>query len=109
MENTAIILTIVLMALVTVLPRILPVWILSGVKYPKPLVLWLKYVPITVLSALLAPELFLRHSKFDLSFDNLFFWVAIPTFAVAAFTKNFFATIIFGMGILALTRLIFGL
>jgi len=94
------------MALVTVLPRILPVWILAGIKFPKPVVIWLKYVPVAVLSALLAPELLLRHNQFDLSSSNHFFWISIPTFIVAIMTNNLFITIIFGMGTLALLRFI---
>lgn len=109
MDKTSILITIALMALVSFIPRILPVWILANRKFPKAMVIWLKYVPVAVLSALLAPELLLRSGHVNMSQNNLFFWISIPTIIVATLTKNLFITIIFGMGSLALVRLIFGL
>jgi len=106
MDEKTILLTIVLMAVVTVLPRVMPIWVLAGKKFPQVMILWLKYVPIAVLSAILAPELLLHNNQFDLSFSNLFFWISIPTFLIAILTKNLFATILVGMGGLALIRFI---
>lgn len=93
------------MALVTVLPRVLPIMVFSQAKYPRFLVVWLKYVPVAIISAMLGPELLLKNNRFDVSFANLFFWVAIPTFIVAIKTKNLLATILTGMGSLAVIRL----
>lgn len=101
-----ILMTIVLMALVTVLPRLLPVWLLAGRTLPPLVVTWLRYVPVAVLSALLVPDLLLREGRIDLSWSNLYFWVAFPTFLVAWKTRSLFATVITGMGILALIRLL---
>ena len=44
-------------ALVTAVPRVLPLVVLSRLRLPAWLVDWLGYVPIAVLSALLALEL----------------------------------------------------
>jgi branched-subunit amino acid transport protein len=44
-------------AAVTALPRVLPLVALSRVALPEGLTAWLRYVPIAVLSALLAIEL----------------------------------------------------
>ncbi len=101
-----ILMTIVLMALVTVLPRMLPVWLLAGRTLPPLVVTWLRYVPVAVLSALLVPDLLLREGQIDLSWSNLYFWVSLPTFLVAWKTRSLFATVITGMGILALIRLL---
>jgi len=101
-----ILMTIVLMALVTVLPRMLPVWLLAGRTLPPLVVTWLRYVPVAVLSALLVPDLLLREGRIDLSWSNLYFWVSLPTFLVAWKTRSLFATVITGMGVLALIRLL---
>lgn len=44
-------------ALVTALPRVLPLVVLSKLELPRWLADWLRYVPIAVLSALLALEI----------------------------------------------------
>lgn len=102
-----IIITIALMSVVTLIPRLMPAWILGNKTYPRRMVLWLKYIPVAVISSLLAPELFLRDQKFDISWSNQYFWVALPTFIVGLKTKNLFYTILTGMGSLAFLRYIF--
>lgn len=58
MEIRAEILGLVLAcALVTAIPRVLPLVALSRVQLPGWLLAWLRYVPVAVLSALLAIEL----------------------------------------------------
>lgn len=49
---------ILLMALVTYLPRVLPALFLSRVRLPRLLERWLASIPVAVLAALLAPALF---------------------------------------------------
>jgi branched-subunit amino acid transport protein len=105
MEEKLILWTILLMALVTVLPRLLPVWLLAGRDLPPLVVAWLRYVPVAVLAAMLAPELLLREGDVDLSWSNLYFWVSIPTLLVAWKTRSLFLTVITGMGGIALLRL----
>ena len=104
-KQTYILVTIIFMMLVTAIPRILPIAVFSKYKYPKALTTWLKFVPGAVLAAILAPEILLSQQKFDLSFHNLYFWVAIPTFLIGIRTRNLLFTIVFGMGALALIRL----
>ncbi|MDO8644099.1 MAG: AzlD domain-containing protein [bacterium] len=106
MEKELILLTIVLMSAVTVLPRVLPVWILARRNLPRPVMIWLSYIPCTVLSALLLPELVVRQETVDFSFSNLYFWIAIPAFGVGLKTRNLFYAIITGIGGLALVRLL---
>lgn len=96
---------IVLMALVTFIPRVMPILLLSRRDLPRPVVTWLSYVPVTVLAALLAPALFAPTGEFCLSFThNPSFWVSIPVFAVAILTRNLFITVIAGMVLIALYR-----
>ena len=104
MKNIA--LLIILMALVTFIPRVLPILLLSRRELPDSFTIWLSYVPVAVLAALLAPALFAPGDTVNFAFEaNPAFWVAIPVFTVAYFTRNLFATVLAGMVLLALLRL----
>lgn len=94
------------MSLVTMGPRMLPVWILGKKNYPDKMILWLRYIPVAMISALLAPEILRYEQKFDLTKTNHYFWAAIPTFIIAIKTKSLFYTLVGGMMILALLRLV---
>lgn len=96
------------MMLVTYLPRVLPLVVLSKVDIPRPFMRWLKYIPVAVLASLLAPELFLDNGRPDFSFSNLFFLAAIPSFFIAAISKNIFYTVFTGMICIVLFTKIFG-
>jgi len=92
------------MAVVTYLPRLLPTLFLSGRNLRPLLIAWLRLVPPAVLAAMLAPSLLLRENRVDLGFDNLFFWAALVAFPVAWKSKSLFATVVVGMGLVALGR-----
>ncbi|WP_291328257.1 AzlD domain-containing protein [Desulfovibrio sp. UCD-KL4C] len=104
MDQKLIFLIIVGMMVVTYGPRLLPVLTLSSRDLPPVVVRWLGYVPTAVLSALLVPSLLAPEGVINLGFDNIYFWVAVPTFGVAMFTRNFFGTVAFGMGMVAAVR-----
>jgi len=88
------------MSLVTYLPRVLPIAILSKVNLPDWFLNWLKYIPVAVLSALLAPALFMQDNHLAFHFSNKALWASLPCFFVAARTKNLFLTV--SVGILAM-------
>lgn len=90
---------IVAMGAVTYLPRALPLAVLAQMKIPEGFIRWLRFVPVAVLAALLAPELLLREGAFDLSLQNQFLLAAVPCFLVAVKTKNLFFTV--GVGLAA--------
>ena len=92
------------MAVVTYLPRLLPTLFLSGRNLQPMLIAWLRLVPPAVLAAMLAPSLLVRKEGVDLGFDNLFFWSALIAFPVAWKSKSLFATVVVGMGLVALGR-----
>lgn len=104
MDQALIFWTIVGMAVVTYLPRLLPTLFLSGRNLRPLLIAWLRLVPPAVLAAMLAPSLLLREDRVDLGFDNLFFWAALVAFPVAWKSKSLFATVVVGMGLVALGR-----
>lgn len=85
------------MALVTYLPRFLPLYVLSRIQIPRPFALWLSYVPVAVLAALVAPGLLLSEGQLFISFKNHYLLASLPTFAAAVKTRNMFITILVGM------------
>ena len=104
MDQTLIFWTIVGMAAVTYVPRLLPVLFLSGKNLHPLLAAWLRFVPPAVLAAMLVPSLFIRDDVVDTSFDNLFLWAAVVAFPVAIKFKSLSATVLVGMSLVALGR-----
>jgi branched-subunit amino acid transport protein len=97
------------MLAVTYVPRVLPVLVLSSRRLPPAVVAWLRQVPVAVLAAMLFPALFVREGRIDLGLDNLFLWAALPAFLVAWKRRSFFATVIVGIVVVAMARLVLGL
>ncbi|MGQ9497968.1 MAG: AzlD domain-containing protein [Desulfotomaculales bacterium] len=85
------------MAVVTYLPRALPLVVLSKIRLPEAFVRWLAYIPASVLAALLGPELFLQDGAVALGLDNYKLLAALPCFWVAVKTKNTVLTILLGL------------
>lgn len=85
------------MMLVTCLPRILPLVVLSRLTIPPLFLQWLRFIPVAVLAALLAPEIFMTSGNLNLSLLNPVLLAAIPCLAVALYTKNLFYTVFTGM------------
>jgi len=69
-DHSALALCVAGMAIVTDLPRLLPITFLEHRKLPPAPML--SFVPVSVLAALLAPEVFLRNGELHLAADNFF-------------------------------------
>lgn len=104
MNQQIIFLTILGMALVTYLPRVLPTWLLSGKSLPPLAAAWLRYVPVAVLAAMLFPSLAVQEAQVDPILAPLFFHAALPTVLVAWKTKSLVGAVAAGMGVVALAR-----
>ena len=109
MDQTTVFLTLIGMNLVTYIPRLLPVWALASKSLPKVIVDWLRYVPVAVLAAMLLPSLLVNHGHIDLNPSNMFLWAAIPTLVVAWKRRSLFGSVVVGMLVVALARLVLGL
>ncbi len=85
------------MGLVTYLPRCLPLLYLAHRKMPQALIDWLSFIPVAILSALLAPGLFTDTAarSFDLGRPELL--VAVPTLLFALKSKSLGGTVLIGM------------
>lgn len=88
----------------TLLLKTVPVTFLKGDSLPLLLRKWLDFVPVAVMAALVGPDVFIYDGVFDLSTQNLFLLVSIPTLFVAIFSKNYFVTIAVGMGLVITAR-----
>ncbi len=85
------------MGAVTYLPRALPLLYLTHKKLPQWLIDWLGLIPVSILSALLAPLLFCSDSPRTLQFGKPELLVAIPTLLFALKTKSLGGTVLVGM------------
>ncbi|UMZ74528.1 AzlD domain-containing protein [Natranaerofaba carboxydovora] len=85
------------MAVVTYIPRFLPLALFSRLEIPDIVIRWLNYVPVAILAALLAPGVMMEESELFISFDNPFLLAAVPTFLTAIKTKNMMLTVFTGM------------
>jgi branched-subunit amino acid transport protein len=130
MDPTVVLLTIIGMGVVTYLPRLLPLLLLtrqqrapqradgSDGALPPLLEAWLRHVPAAVLAAMLFPSLFIIEGRANLSpddllstddllsADSLYLWAAIPTLWIAWKTRSLFGAVLAGMAVVALGRLI---
>ena len=84
------------MALVTYLPRMIPLVALSNRRIPPWLVEWLDLIPAAILGALLAPGLLAGETRtLELGRPELI--AALPTFVVALKTRSLGLTVVAGM------------
>ena len=90
------------MFVVTYLPRVLPLTILSRVTLPRFIIGVLGYVPIAILSALLIPSLIMSGGNIDFSFNNSLLIAGILTAIISIFTKKLVLIVVFGIIITAL-------
>jgi branched-subunit amino acid transport protein len=108
MDQKTIFLTIIGMAVVTYLPRVIPLLALTGRRLPDVVISWLGYVPPAVLAAMLLPSLLVVDGQVVVDAGNLFLWAALPTFAAAILTRNLFVPVLVGMAVVIVGRLLMG-
>ncbi|HQA07598.1 MAG TPA: AzlD domain-containing protein [Syntrophomonadaceae bacterium] len=102
MSSEAIWLTIIGASLATLLPRILPVALFSGLEFPEILIKWLSYVAPAVLGALTAVSILAPEGQLYVSVNNMFIWAFIPTMLIAVKTRSLFWTLSVGIVVMAI-------
>lgn len=85
-------------ALVTALPRVLPLVVLSRFALPQWLLDWLSYVPIAVLAALTAIEVLVPGGQALVLRGNAAIPAVAAAFAVAAATRSLLLAVACGVG-----------
>ena len=86
-------------AAVTILPRVLPLVLLSRIALPAWVLAWLAYVPVAVLAALLALEVLVVDGKPAVTTANPALLAILPALAVAALTRSLITTAAAGVGL----------
>lgn len=89
-------------ALVTLIPRVLPLIVLSRVQLPEWGLRWLGHIPVAVMAALLAQELLVINGSFSPSPPRLI--AALSAFAVAYFARSLLGAVITGILAMMLLR-----
>jgi len=95
------------MAAVTFAARYLPMAVLRRFTLPHPIQRGLAFVPPVVLMAIVAPAMLLpADNRLDLSLGNAYLWAGLTSFLIAWRGKNLLLTIVAGMGIFLLWRMV---
>jgi branched-subunit amino acid transport protein len=112
MDEKTIAMTIVGMGVVTYLPRLLPLLLLSrrreaGGTLSPLFEAWLRYVPPAVLAAMLLPALLVADGQIALEPDTgiVYLCAAVPTLLVARKTRSLIGPVLVGVAMVALGRL----
>ena len=96
------------MMLVTFAARY-PLMVLVGkIELPEQAFRALRYVPVAVLTAIIASEAFYRDSVLTVRLSNAYLYAGLITVLIAWRTKNLLMTIIGGMIVFFLWRMVFG-
>lgn len=93
-------------ALVTFIPRILPLVVLSRLILPDWAMRWLNHVPIAIMSALVGQAVLLSNGQLSIPY-NLDLLAAFPTFIVAILSRSLLATVLAGIISMMMLRLLF--
>lgn len=99
-------LLVFLMAAVTYLPRYLPLALAGRVRMPPTLERALDYVPIAVLTAIVAQTAIIHDGAPDISLGNLHAVAALAAFIAALVWRRLFVTIAVGLVSFAILRLL---
>ncbi|PJN91630.1 AzlD domain-containing protein [Bacillus sp. mrc49] len=91
-------------AIVTFIPRVVPLMVLSRIELPEWGMRWLNYVPISVMAALISQEVLVHDGKFSSITDNVQLLAAIPTFLIAIKTRSLLVTVLSGVTFFMLFR-----
>ncbi len=77
------------MALSNIVIRLVPIAALSRLELPHVVHRWLSYVPVTVMSAIVATQLLKPGGAWMLRPDNPYLLASVPTAVVFHFTRSF--------------------
>ncbi|OBZ15182.1 MULTISPECIES: AzlD domain-containing protein [Bacillales] len=93
-------------ALVTFVPRIAPFVLIRNLRLPQPLLKFLNYIPICLLTALIVQGVLVKSGS-GVSIDWHTLIIIIPTLLIALKTKSLLLTVLAGIVSAAIVRFIF--
>lgn len=83
--------------IVTIIPRVFPLVVLSKLNIPQLGLRWLAHIPVAIMAALLAQELLLPTKEFSYFWDNIRLLAALPALLVAIITRSLLGTVVVGI------------
>ncbi|GGG61033.1 AzlD domain-containing protein [Paenibacillus radicis (ex Gao et al. 2016)] len=99
-----VLLVIIGAALVTLIPRVVPLMVLSRMRIPDWVMRWLNYIPIAVMAALVGEQLMTAEG--GLFQNKIELLAALPTFAMAILTRSLLGTVAVGIVSVMVLRLL---
>lgn len=96
------------MALVTYLPRFLPLLFLSNREVPKKFAKWMSFIPVAIFAALVFSDVFFWNNELNVNpTENVKLLPTILVFFIASKTQNLLWSMIFGVLGIALMLFLF--
>ncbi|MEF9951044.1 MAG: AzlD domain-containing protein [Clostridium sp.] len=102
MGTIEILMIILGMALVTYVPRVVPILFSSKYTLSKSFEMWMKYVPICIFSALLVKEILFVGTEISISLNNEKIWIGLIVGIIACKFRSIALTIASGVILAAL-------
>lgn len=94
------------MAVVTYLPRVLPMLVLSNRSIPEKVSKWMSFIPVSIFAALIFSDIFFWESQFNADpISNIKLIPSVIVFLVAYKTKNLLWSMV--LGISAITLMVY--
>lgn len=106
--RSEIILVIAAMGLVTFITRFSFIAISRRINFSERALNVMRYVPIAILSALIAPAVFAPNGQVNLSVGNDYIWASLLSALIAYKTRNAFLTVFAGMAVIIINRIATG-
>ncbi|KKB33433.1 AzlD domain-containing protein [Bacillus thermotolerans] len=101
----SVLLVIIGCSIVTMIPRVAPFLIVRNITLPEPVMKWLSFIPICILTALVAGSVIENEpASFFPDINWQVLAALLPTLLIALWTKSLLATVISGIIIMALLR-----
>ena len=101
-----VLLIIIVGSVVTFIPRVMPIMVLSRMKLSEGVQKWLYFVPIAILAAIVGQELFIKNNEVNLLLNKELL-AAIVTIIFAISTRSLLWTVISGVTAFVLVRWLF--
>jgi len=107
MSDTTFVIIILGTMIVTYIPRMMPLVLLTKTKLPNKVEQFLDYIPIAILGAILSQSLLIRESEVDFSLSNEYIIGGILTIIFAKFIKRVDLIVLFGIVLMIIIRYIY--
>ena len=96
------------MALTNIVVRATPIAVMSRFELPDPVRRWLSFVPVSVMSAMVALEVLKPGDQWRVTLANPYLLAAVPTALVYRFTRSFLGATVIGIAAFLAFRYLLG-